>query len=226
MIGKASTSCTLALGLVALAGAMPAQAAKPVPVRAECSANKIGWTEPREFTVSFERTSNSLKSVEVNEQQRVFTPTDVTAVYTTGKRGGVIVDVPAQRPGRWTGKPKGEVDEFELKTRDGGASFTLAPDGTDATRKRLTWKAEMSGGDGEVLTAQGDGSCRLDSSAEANRPAVEAPREAELATESPRKEDPSTQSPRKEDPAAQSPRKEFRLFGGHRGRPADSGEAK
>jgi hypothetical protein len=187
--------------------ATPAQAAKPVPVKAECSANKIGWAGPREFTVDFERTSNSLSNIEVSEQQRVFTPTDAKAIYTAGKRGGVIVDVPSQRPGKWSGKPNGGVDAFELKTKDGSASFALALEEANKTLRRLTWKAEMNGEDGQMLTAEGDGTCRVISTEADIAPAPEA-----AASPAPKAD---------EAPAPEKPRKEIRIFGGRKGTPPE-----
>jgi hypothetical protein len=206
MSGKASICSALTVAIVGVT-ATPAQAAKPVPVKAECSANKIGWAGPREFTVDFERTSNSLRNIEVSEQQRVFTPTDAKAIYTAGKRGGVIVDVPNQRPGKWSGKPNGGGDEFEIKTKDGSASFALAPDEVDKTLRRLTWKAEMNGEDGQMLTAEGAGTCRVISTEADVAPAPEA-----AAAPAPKAD---------EAPAPEKPRKEIRIFGGRKGTPPE-----
>ena len=211
-------SCGIAGGLLTLAFATPALAAKPVAVKLECQATKPGWTEPREFSVSFERSSNNLRDVAITEQARVFTPTDAAAIYTAGKRGGVIVDVPAQRPGKWVGKPNGGVDEFELKTKDGSASFAVTPDATDKTLRALTWRAAMTGPDGEQLTAEGAGTCRVVSTEVDAPPTPEAdaaPAPAPEATPAPLAD--STPAPKK-------PRKEIRIFGGRKGASTDGGE--
>lgn len=197
----------LFVGLVTLANTTPALAAKPVPVKLECSASRMGWSEPREFVVDFERTSNNLRDVVVSEQQRVFTPTDARAIYTAGKRGGVIVDVPSQRPGKWSGEPNGGVDQFELKTKDGSASFALTPDEADKTLRRLTWKAEMNGEDGQMLTAEGDGTCRVISTEADVAPTPEA-----AASPAPKAD---------EAPTPEKPRKEIRLFGGRTSTPPE-----
>jgi hypothetical protein len=212
-----------AIAFVLTVAAVPAHAAERVEMELECSAMRPGWTAPRVFTVAYVGGKKRLQDVIVTEKARVFTPTDEKSLYVTrgkGKRAsGVIVTVPDKREGKWSGKAEDEGDAFELKARDGRASFVLAPAPANDKLRLLTWQADMEVAKGEELSWQGEGTCRIVSTG------VDAS-SAAVAEAPPTPKAEATAAPKADaTPAPKKPRKEIRLFGGRKRASADGGEA-
>lgn len=134
---------------------LAAVAASSAPHAVRCEVLE-GDRPVRHFSVWFTPDGGALKGVKVEETDRIFTPGNAVAVFST--RTGVT-NIPDKRPGKWSGVAAGDVFAFTLAPRDGGAAaFTLTPDAARPGNYALKWNASVRlGFDNQA--ADGTGTC-------------------------------------------------------------------
>jgi hypothetical protein len=154
----ARTTKIVSIGAAVMCLFAPAWAAGPIKLEIVCGT--LERSQPsREFRVLFTRSKNKLKPVSVMEKQRVFTPGNAVAVWSTAN-GGTMIRIPDQRPGKWTGKVTPTGYEFTLKAADGSAGFFLTAVSSAVGQYRMEWIAAATDKFGEQQSDRGIGICR------------------------------------------------------------------
>lgn len=123
-----------------------------------CKTNEQSGTA-REFVIRFGEAKGKLKPVSVTEKQRIFTPGNAVALWSTAN-GGTMITIPDQRPGKWSGVATTSGYDFTLKAADGSAVVSLLPTAANSRQYEFKWSANARTPFGEDLNAEGTGTCQ------------------------------------------------------------------